>query len=92
MLALVMVSLFSPRSLLLDEPSLGLAPTLVPKALQQIEVTSRSGNVAVMIVEQTVREALKIADSVCVLRNGCVSFSGPADELRDDRKLRHAYL
>ena len=47
---------------------------------------------AVLIVEQKVREVLKVADRVYVLRNGRVSFTGPATDLHDDAKLREAYL
>jgi branched-chain amino acid transport system ATP-binding protein len=47
---------------------------------------------AVLIVEQKVREVLKVADRVYVLRNGRVSFSGPAADLHDDAKLREVYL
>lgn len=92
MLALANALVLSPRLLLLDEPSLGLAPPLVTEALERIQQISRDSEVAVMIVEQKVREALKIAQRVFVLRNGLVSFSGPADSLSDDKKLREVYL
>jgi ABC-type branched-subunit amino acid transport system ATPase component len=92
MLALANALVLSPRLLLLDEPSLGLAPPLVTEALGRIQQISRDSGVAVLIVEQKVREALKIAQRVYVLRNGLVSFSGPADSLSDDKKLREVYL
>ncbi|MGH8579813.1 MAG: hypothetical protein ACREVK_06720 [Gammaproteobacteria bacterium] len=78
--------------LLLDEPSLGLAPPLVADALSHIQDINRRSGATVLIVEQKVREVLKIAQRVCVLRNGQVSFSGSTDELRDDVKLREVYL
>ncbi|MBI4515449.1 MAG: hypothetical protein HY699_06510 [Deltaproteobacteria bacterium] len=56
------------------------------------EIRSRNSATAVPIVEQKVREVLKIADRVCVLRNGRVSFTGPAAALHDDTKLREVYL
>ncbi len=92
MLALGNALLLLPRLLLLDEPSLGLAPPLVTDALGHIRQISEVSGVAVLIVEQKVREVLKIAQRVYVLRNGRVSFSGPASALSDDQKLRQVYL
>jgi branched-chain amino acid transport system ATP-binding protein len=93
MLALANALILSPRLLLLDEPSLGLAPPLVTEALRHIQEISRASSVTVLIVEQKVREVLEIAQRVYVLRNGLVSFSGPADSLLDDDgKLREVYL
>jgi len=82
----------SPTLLLLDEPSLGLAPPLVSEALGRIQQISRDSGVTVSIVEQKVREVLKMARRVYVLRTGRVSFTGPAEELKDDAKLRAVYL
>jgi ABC-type branched-subunit amino acid transport system ATPase component len=92
MLALANALILLPRLLLLDEPSLGLAPPLVSEALRRIQQISEDSAIAVLIVEQKVRKALKIADRVYVLRNGRVSFTGSADELSDDEKLREVYL
>lgn len=91
MLALANALVLSPRLLLLDEPSLGLAPQLVSAALQQIHQINHDSGVTVLIVEQKVREVLKIAQRAYVLRNGQVAFSGSADAL-DDLKLREAFL
>jgi branched-chain amino acid transport system ATP-binding protein len=92
MLALANALILSPKLLLLDEPSLGLAPPLVSEALGRIQQINRDSGVTVLIVEQKVREVLKIAHRVYVLRTGRVSFTGPADELKDDAKLREVYL
>jgi len=92
MLALANVLVLAPRVLLLDEPSLGLAPPLVTEALQCIQQISRDSGAAVLIVEQKVREVLKIARRVYVLRNGQVSYSGTSESLRDEAKLRDVYL
>lgn len=92
MLAFANALILSPRLLLLDEPSLGLAPPLVSEALARIQQISREDNVAALIVEQKVREVLKIAKRVYVLRNGRVSFAGHADSLRDEKRLREVYL
>jgi ABC-type branched-subunit amino acid transport system ATPase component len=92
MLVLGNALLLSPRMLLLDEPSMGLAPPLVSDALSRIQDISRDSAVTVLIVEQKVKEVLKIAQRVYVLRNGSVSFSGPTAELGDEKKLREVYL
>jgi ABC-type branched-subunit amino acid transport system ATPase component len=92
MLALANALILSPRLLLLDEPSLGLAPALVREALAHIQQINRDSGVTVLIVEQKVREVLKIAHRVYVLRNGLVSFSGSTELLKDDVKLREVYL
>ena len=92
MLAFANALILAPRLLLLDEPSLGLAPPLVSEALGRIQQITRDNGAAVLIVEQKVREVLKIAQRVYVLRNGQVSFSGPADSLKDEAALREVYL
>jgi ABC-type branched-subunit amino acid transport system ATPase component len=92
MLAFANVLTLSPRLLLLDEPSLGLAPSTVSQTLRYIKRISDELGASVLIVEQKVREVLNIAHRVYVLRNGVVSFSGPAEALDDDAKLRELYL
>lgn len=93
MLALGMALVLSPRMMLLDEPSLGLAPPLASEALNRVYAISRERGVSILIVEQKVREVLKIADRVLVIRMGRVSWCGPAATLlADEKKLRDAYL
>jgi len=92
MLALANALLLSPKVLLLDEPSLGLAPPMVCEALDQLRQLSAKSGVTILIVEQKVREVLKISKRVYVLRNGQVSFNGLAEELKDDCRLREVYL
>jgi len=91
MLALANALISSPRLLLLDEPSLGLAPPVVSSVMGHIQQISRDSGVAVLIVEQKVHEVLKIAHHVFVLRNGQVSFGGRPQAL-DDAKLRETYF
>lgn len=91
MLALSNALVLSPRLLLLDEPSLGLSPPSVARALRRIEEISTGLDTGVLVVEQKVREVLKIARYVYVIRNGLVSFSGKTHEL-DEQKLREAYF
>lgn len=92
MLALAMSLVLSPRMILLDEPSLGLAPPLAAEALHRIHALSNERGVSILIVEQKVRQVLRIAHRVYVLRNGAVSFTGLAESLTDDAKLREVYL
>lgn len=92
MLALASSLMTGPRLLLLDEPSLGLSPKMVPEALGRIAGLVRDSGASVVIVEQKVREVLNIAHRVCVLRSGRVSFAGSANELLDMRKLKEVYL
>lgn len=92
MLALANALIVAPRVLLLDEPSLGLAPPLVTEFLRRIRDIARENGASILIVEQKVREVLKVADRVYVLRNGEVSYSGSAESLNDERKLSEVYL
>jgi branched-chain amino acid transport system ATP-binding protein len=78
--------------LLLDEPSLGLDPPLISEALGRIKQIGRDNGVTVLIVEQKVRELLKIADRVAVFRTGHVTFDGLAEALKDEAKLKEVYL
>ena len=82
-----------PKLLLLDEPSLGLAPTLVSSVFESIIRVNRETGVAILIVEQKVREVLNVAQRVCSLKLGHVAFSGLSGELRDNKaKLRELFL
>lgn len=90
-LALAKALVASPRLLLMDEPSLGLAPQLVAEALRHVADLNRNSGVTVLIVEQKVREVLRIASRVYVLRTGSITFSGPTSTLDDDT-LRQVYL
>ena len=81
----------SPRILLLDEPSLGLAP-LVVRQIYGVLPAVRAGRVTAVIVEQNVKEVLGLADRAYVLENGRVVLSGPSGQLREDERLKRAYL
>lgn len=80
-----------PRLLMLDEPSLGLAPVMVDQVLDLV-LRLRGEGCAVILVEQLVERALEIADTAYVLQNGRVMGSGPAREMMGGELLRHAYL
>ena len=80
-----------PRLLMIDEPSLGLAPKVVDRVMEVVRAINHDGT-AVLLVEQDVVLALEAADRGYVLENGHVVMSGQAGELRHDPAIRRAYL
>jgi branched-chain amino acid transport system ATP-binding protein len=80
-----------PRLLMLDEPTLGLAPRLVRTIFEVVQAINRDG-VTILLVEQNVRQALTIAHRACVLESGRLVLEGRARELLDDERLKRAYL
>ncbi|HEX6194402.1 MAG TPA: ABC transporter ATP-binding protein [Jiangellaceae bacterium] len=91
MLAIGRALMAKPRLLLLDEPSLGLAPVVVDEVFAAIETISRDG-VGVLLVEQEVERALQIANRGYLLGEGRVVTSGDSDSLRHDDAVRHSVL
>ncbi len=91
MLALGRALMAKPKLLLLDEPSLGLAPRIVKEIFQIIAELRRRG-VAILLVEQNARAALQTADYAYVLETGQVVLEGPAAELADDPRVVASYL
>jgi len=81
----------SPRILMLDEPSLGLAPVLVDEVLDTVRRLKEQG-LTILLVEQNVREALEISDRGYVLQTGRITRHGPADELLQSDEVRKAFL
>ena len=82
MLALGLAMLGSPKCILLDEPSIGLAPNLVERLFSLLRDVCRDAGVGAVLVEQNVAASLKIADHVTILNNGAVVFDGVPDEAR----------
>jgi len=82
----------NPKCLLLDEPSLGLAPLIVTQILELVSRLARETGLAVLLVEQNAVTALRVATTGVVLNLGEVVISGPAAEISSDEELRHAYL
>jgi len=91
MLAIGRALMARPRLLLLDEPSLGLAPIVVEDILTRLAQLRREG-VTVLLVEQNARVALKVADRAYVLETGRIILSGAASDLLQDRQVTRAYL
>jgi branched-chain amino acid transport system ATP-binding protein len=91
MVAIARALMSRPRLLLLDEPSLGLAPLIVERIMKQI-VALRAAGGTVLVVEQNARAALDIADRGYVLENGAITLAGAARELLDNAAIQDAYL
>ena len=91
MVALARGLMARPKLLMLDEPSLGLAPLVVEKIFEAVETIHREG-VTVLLVEQNVHEALTLADRAYVLENGKIALEGPGKDLLDNEHVRGAYL
>ena len=91
MLAFGRALMLKHRLLLLDEPSLGLSPKLVDEVFTIIQNLHKSG-VTILLVEQNVNQALKIADYGYVLTSGKIFLSGTYDELYKEEKVRDMYL
>jgi branched-chain amino acid transport system ATP-binding protein len=91
MLAMARAVMLKPEVILLDEPSMGLAPILVEEVFRIIARLKGQG-VTMLLVEQFAAAALNVADYGYVLENGCISVHGAADKLKNDPAVRAAYL
>lgn len=92
MLAIGRALMAKPKLLLLDEPSMGLAPLVVQEIFAVIERLRRDEGTTVLLVEQNAKAALKMADRGYVLETGKVILEGPAAELLENREVQRAYL
>ncbi len=92
MLAIARALMSRPRLLLLDEPSLGLAPLIVRQIFEVIREINRSRGVTVFLVEQNAYHALKLAHRGYVMQTGRITLSGSGRELLEDPEVRAAYL
>ena len=92
MLAIARALMLRPRLLLLDEPSLGLAPLVVREIFRIVQTINREEGVSVLLVEQNAAMALEVAGQAYLLETGRVVMTGPADDLRRDDAIRRAYL
>jgi len=92
MLAIARGLMLRPRLLLLDEPSLGLAPLLVREIFRIVQTINREEGVSVLLVEQNAAMALELAGQAYLLETGRVVMTGPAADLRRDDAIRRAYL
>lgn len=91
MLAIARALMSAPRLLLLDEPSMGLAPIMVDRIFELI-TTARDSGVSILLVEQNARLALKVSSRAYVLESGRITLNGSSAELLQDDRVRAAYL
>jgi branched-chain amino acid transport system ATP-binding protein len=92
MLALANALVPAPKILLLDEPSLGLSPPAASRVMKRIQQISQETGVAALVVEHKVRQVFTIAQRICVLKRGRVSYFGPVEPLLDAEALRSCFL
>ncbi|MGC0155224.1 ABC transporter ATP-binding protein [Chromobacterium vaccinii] len=91
MVAMGRAMLSKPKLLLLDEPSMGLAPIIVEKIFEIIQMVSKQG-VTMLLVEQNAKLALEVSQRGYVMESGRITMSGDAKELLNDERVRNAYL
>ena len=91
MLAIAKALMSKPKLLMLDEPSLGLAPLVVRTVFEIIEALKQQG-VTILLVEQNIHQALRIADHACVIKTGRITMVGTGKELLADPEIRKAYM
>jgi len=91
MVAMGRAMISRPRLLLLDEPSMGLAPIMVDKIFEVIDTISKEG-VTILLIEQNARLALEASSRGYVMESGRMILEGPSQQLLDDPKVRAAYL
>ncbi len=92
MLAVARALMLSPRLLLLDEPSLGLAPLVVREIFRILRAINAETGVGILLVEQNAALALDLANHVFLLETGRVVMDGPSEKLRNDDAIRRSYL
>ena len=92
MLAIARAAMSRPRLLLLDEPSLGLAPLVTQELFRRLQALNREEGTALLVVEQNANLALSIAERGYVMEAGTIVAQGTADELKADESVREAYL
>ncbi|MFM7669124.1 MAG: ABC transporter ATP-binding protein [Betaproteobacteria bacterium] len=91
MLAMARALMSQPRLLLLDEPSMGLAPIMVERIFEVVSTVAQQG-VTILLVEQNVQQALSIASRGYVMESGCITLHDSAAQLLQDPRVREAYL
>jgi branched-chain amino acid transport system ATP-binding protein len=91
MLGIGRALMMGPRVLLLDEPSIGLAPKMVSQVLETLHALARTG-LSILLVEQNVRAAIEVVDRLVLLERGRIVLEGPAREVGDDPRVAEAYL
>jgi branched-chain amino acid transport system ATP-binding protein len=91
MIAIARALMSKPKLIMLDEPSLGLAPIIVKTMFEIIEILKKQG-VTILLVEQNIHQALRIADRACVIKTGRITMTGTGRELLTDPEIQKAYM
>ena len=91
MIAIARALMSKPKLIMLDEPSLGLAPIVVKTMFEIIEILKKQG-VTILLVEQNIHQALRIADRACVIKTGRITMTGTGRELLTDPEIQKAYM
>lgn len=92
MLAIVRAMVSMPKILLMDEPSLGLAPIIVSEIFEKIKELNKTEGLTILLVEQNSKVALDVADRGYVMASGIIELEGTAESLRDNEEVRKTYL
>lgn len=92
MIAIARALMAAPRMLMLDEPSLGLAPLLVKEIFENIQRINQEMDATILIVEQNAKMALEISDYAYIMESGKIVLEGPSDELKDNPDVKEFYM
>ena len=92
MIAIARALMAAPKMLMLDEPSLGLAPLLVKEIFRNIEVINRELDTTILVVEQNAKIALQVSDYAYIMESGKIVLEGPSQELRDNPDVKEFYM
>jgi len=92
MLAIGRALMGAPKFLMLDEPSLGIAPRLISTIFEKIVEINKDRGIAILLIEQNANLALEVSSYAYVLETGRIAMEGPSSELRADPRLKAVYL
>lgn len=92
MIAIGRALMAAPRMLMLDEPSLGLAPLLVKEIFENIQLINKEMNTTILVVEQNAKIALEISDYAYIMESGKIVLEGPSKELKDNPDVKEFYM
>ncbi len=92
MIAIARALMSAPKMLMLDEPSLGLAPLLVKEIFENIQRINREMDATILIVEQNARKALEISNYAYIMESGKIVLEGPSEELKNNPDVKEFYM
>ncbi len=92
MIAIARALMAAPRMLMLDEPSLGLAPLLVKEIFENVQRVNRETNTTILLVEQNAKSALDVSDYAYIMESGKIVLEGPSEEMRNNPDVKEFYM